>query len=875
MNDCREDRLDNRADLDAAKVRIQEAYEHTPPHSPQPKPAPENPEVAQLTEVLARLAGIGERAKADLGHPFEEGVTHDLLLVREYRKSDWMRIRNELKLAGVLIGELEKHLKQKTIVVQCLLAAAARQANHTEHPYQVWNGKMTWMKPDNTGQHVPIPLCNFQAEIIAETVIDDGAECRRRIDISGQLVSGKTLPVISISAREFNGMGWVSEYWGTEPLVNAGMSTKDHLRCAIQSLSPPISRHEIFAHTGWRQFGDQWRYLSASGAWGAEGLDTSCTVELPGTLKDYALQALDSPTTAIQASLEMLAIAPLAFSVPLFLLPYRAVLATVLPGDFSLFMSGPTGSRKTEVAAIVQGHFGATWHGKHLPAAWSSTGNSLERQAFLAKDAVLVVDDFCPTGTTQDIARYHREADRLLRAQGNRAGRGRMRADGSLAPEYFPRGIVVATGEDVPRGQSLRGRMLILEISSDTINLPVLTRMQRAATEGLLAGATGVFCQWLAPRLDQLAAALPVRYREQRDVIVQGQTHARHPTTLAGLTVTAEVFAQFATDHGVVLAADWLDTLQTALRELGADQAQFLQAEDPAARFMQLIYTALSSGRCHVKPLDGLPPSLIMDMTGLGWKLRTYGSAEGERQEWEPQGHCIGRFEEGSIYLLPDAAYAAAQRLANEQGCALTVSEPTLRKALGARGWLLSKNQGRDARLTIRKRLPDGSSPRFLHVANPACKNTGNSGNSGNTDTQPFEEHDKNRVPTVPATGNGNHHRELDREQLGDSKPLNIEKMNEVVPTVPTIPGQNHARLDRSDQLQEVAPPTSVHLSEDAQNTWNVLKLYRGAERIEILGRKVGGWPQGRTIVAIQELERHGMVRKTGDLVAPLMLEGR
>jgi hypothetical protein len=447
-----------------------------------------------------------------------------------------------------------------------------------------------------------------------------------------------------------------------------------------------------------------------------------------------------------------------------------------------------------------------------------------------------------------------------------------MRADGSLAPEYFPRGIVVATGEDVPRGQSLRGRMLILEIGPDTINLPVLTRMQHAAAKGLLAGATGAFCQWLAPRLDQLAAELPVRYREQRDVIVQGHTHARHPTTLAGLIVTAQVFAEFAADHEVVLGAEWLDNLKAALGKLGAEQAQFLQAEDPAIRFMQLIYTALSSGRCHVMPLDELPPSLTMHMTGLGWKLRTYGSGEGERQEWEPRGHCIGRFEEGSIYLLPDAAYAAAQRLANEQGCALTVSEPTLRKALDGRGWLLSKNQGREARLTIRKRLPDGSSPRFLHVANPACKNTGNSGNHGNTDTQPVENHDKNPVPT---TGNSNHNREPEWEQSGISKPLNKREINEAVPAVPTVPGENHSELDRGEKRQGVSSVAMAQLSEDAQQVWNILKLYRGAERIDVLARKVGGWPQSRMIVAIQELERHGMARKTGDLVAPLMLEVR
>ena len=35
---------------------------------------------------------------------------------------------------------------------------------------------------------------------------------------------------------------------------------------------------------------------------------------------------------------------------------------------------------------------------RHLPASWAATPNALEGLAFLAKDAVLVVDDFNPTG---------------------------------------------------------------------------------------------------------------------------------------------------------------------------------------------------------------------------------------------------------------------------------------------------------------------------------------------------------------------------------------------------------------------------------------------------------------------------------------------
>jgi hypothetical protein len=92
---------------------------------------------------------------------------------------------------------------------------------------------------------------------------------------------------------------------------------------------------------------------------------------------------------------------------------YRAPLGEPSPIDFALHLAGPTGAFKTELAALAQAHFGAAFSGRRLPASWADTANMLEKKAFLAKDAVLVVDDFAPTGTTADVQRLHREADRL------------------------------------------------------------------------------------------------------------------------------------------------------------------------------------------------------------------------------------------------------------------------------------------------------------------------------------------------------------------------------------------------------------------------------------------------------------------------------
>ncbi|MGH2688806.1 MAG: hypothetical protein ACRDKW_08370, partial [Actinomycetota bacterium] len=124
---------------------------------------------------------------------------------------------------------------------------------------------------------------------------------------------------------------------------------------------------------------------------------------------------------------------------------------------------------------------------RNLPGSWSSTANALEGLAFAAKDALLVVDDFAPSGSVTDTERAHREADRILRAQGSRSGRLRMRADGSLRTARPPRGLILSTGEDVPRGQSLRARMLVLELERGDVDWDALTRCQRAAADGALA----------------------------------------------------------------------------------------------------------------------------------------------------------------------------------------------------------------------------------------------------------------------------------------------------------------------------------------------------------------------------------------------------
>lgn len=653
------------------------------------------------------------------------------------------------------------------------------------HPdYEMNPGGTFWIKHLEGGD-VFVLLANFIAEIIAETVIDDGAERKRRMEISGS-AADQVFPVTTIPSGQFGMMNWVGENWGSAAQIAPGMGLKDRLRYAIQVLSGNVQHRTVYEHTGWRQLnGSGWQYLFNGGAIGSEGFSDRYAVELPGTLTDYRLTT--GGADAIRASLRLLDVAPLAIAAPLFAAPYAAILGEALIVDWSLFCAGTTGTRKTEVAAIVQNHFGPDWRGKHLPASWSSSGNSLERTAFLAKDTVLTIDDFCPHGTTADVARYHSSADRVLRAQGNRAGRGRMNADGSLRPTYFPRGLIVATGEDIPRGQSLRGRLLVLEFAPNTVNLSVLSELQIAAANGELSAATGLFIQWLAPQIDELKRTLPQQRIALRNEIVLRDGHSRHPDTLAGILVALMVFERFAAAQGIQLPADWIANLTEALMQTGNDQAAHQVSEEPAARFIMLIYAALSAGLCHVKRRDEREPyATETEMAGLGWQLKTFGIGEHERTDWHPQGATVGWFDDMGLYLEPDAAYRTVQQFATAQGNGLSLSKNALQKALDEKGKLLTKHDGRT---TASLRMGgDKNKTRVLHIARGGeGVNTGSNGSNGSNRTQQHENQNENGV-----TGSGS-------------------KESVAVPTVPTSPNLGTAFPDsgtaeKNERFQNLAP---------------------------------------------------------------------
>ncbi|HZC05908.1 MAG TPA: DUF927 domain-containing protein [Ktedonobacterales bacterium] len=603
-------------------------------------------------------------------------------------------------------------------------------ARGEDEPYRATPGGLRRIKRevDQAGKskETLIPLTNFNARVIADTLEDDGAEIRRIFDMEATLCVGDDahrMPrYFQLPWDRFSVMGWPTEHLGAAAIVYPRQSA--HADVAIRTLSGIVPERRVFTHTGWRQVDATWVYLHAGGAIGAKGVHADVSVALSGDLARYELPALPEPDAqhtnreiveATRASIRMLEVAPIVVTAPLYAAVWRAPLGNA---DFAVHIGGQTGEGKSELAALAQQHYGATMNARHLPASWSSTGNALEAQAFHAKDALLVIDDFIPTGTTADAQRLHGVAERVLRAQGNHSGRQRLHADTTQRPTKPPRGLILSTGEDVPRGTSLRARLLVVEHAPGTIDWDKLSDCQRDAEGGRFALAMAAYIRWVAAHYEDIQAELrPQAVREALADRLGGRaTHKRTSDNVAQLLAAVAIFSRYACEIGALTASEaeaLLARMEQALLQVGEQQAALQAQGDPVMRFLTLLNTAIMSGAAYVADRQGKHPGDAK--TPWGWRQQKRGVGENMLVEWVPIGRDkVGWLDGDNLYILPDAAFAAAQRIGQASGDALTVTAGTLWKRLKERGFLLSWDAPRQ---TNRVRvIAEGSTQNVLHL---------------------------------------------------------------------------------------------------------------------------------------------------------------
>ncbi len=491
--------------------------------------------------------------------------------------------------------------------------------------YTLYNGYLCYKKVSHSGDVEYLPLSNFIPYVIRETLEDDGIDSKMMYLVNGVTIAEERIfPEIYIPAENFPTMNWIQSSWGIRANIEPGNSVKDRIRHATQSISRDCTREYIYTHLGWRRQHGEWFYIHSTGAIGKENV----SVKLESSqLEKYSLpedDEIDAKSAAL-ASLELLKTADLEVTLPLLAMIGLAPLCEPLKTEglepaFVLWLSGPSGSKKSSLAACFQSHFGSFMSGKDLPASFRDTMNAIEKKAFVTKDSLLVVDDYHPTYSSQESKRMEQIAQQILRGYGDRVGRSRMRADTTLHKTYPPRGVCLITGEDTPKaGISTTARFLEIELASDSINLDNLKESQDK--NAFFSYAFKGYIQWLLPQMSQLPPMLRRTFNSQRNALLNTKTHGRVTETISWLLLGLDCLLSFYVDAEAIDNHQKEKTMALAaktLTKLADKHALKLNSHDPAMLFIEGMRELLTSKAVSIVDINDDP--LRDDRHFIGWE---------------------------------------------------------------------------------------------------------------------------------------------------------------------------------------------------------------------------------------------------------------
>lgn len=565
----------------------------------------------------------------------------------------------------------------------------------------------------------PVPsrdrLSNFGAHILVDTTVDDGSETWREYTL--ECWSGERRQQKTIRAELFESLGWRVDMIGSAAVVFPGSKHEQHIVAAIQLTSTPDLR-SVYGHTGWRQLDDgQMGYLTASGAITTDGLRSDVAVKLD-EFDRYCLPeppAGDDERSVWRQTMELLDIGKRPATIPIMGAMIRSLFG---PSDFALYLMGSTGSGKTTIAGLYLGMLGSGLDAEHLPANYTGTGNSLEAIAHLLKDAPLVIDDF----QRNRAANVDATAERIGRALGNQSGRTRLTREAKLQKTKVPRGTVIMTGEDIPRGESLRSRMTIVEIAPGDVRLDdAMTEAQALSKQGVYAQAMASFVRWIAIDHDTHMATFRQRFEETRALL--RDEHAAHPRSVA---TAAHLLSAYMMLGDYLESIGWsadeasalVESAEDVLRSLIDAQAAHLKSANPIDQFLDALDSVLFSGEGYVSDSDGNAPR---NPSAWGWQEQKSSSGYESELNWRTRAGArrIGFVKSGEpgVFLVWDEAFTVIQRRAVGIGNELPLNRDTLLKRLGERGMLLSRDDARQT-FKIRRRL-SGKQVNVAHLNYP------------------------------------------------------------------------------------------------------------------------------------------------------------
>lgn len=479
----------------------------------------------------------------------------------------------------------------------------------------------------SNGMTEEIPFCNFMARITENIIRDDGQSKKLHFKVIGRLTNDvkENLPPVEVPAgSSFNSLSWMGELWGSKPYLYAGTirNPKDLVLSNIGKSSKDAVYRTIYTHTGWREIDGELAFLTAAGAVGKKDV----LVELPSRLQPYGIPEPNGEDVldAIRTSIDFMGIGKADILLPLWAEMYLAPLCEILQPTFSLWLYGRSGSFKSVLSALALSHFGR-FDKRNLPANWTDTENSLEWTSFLAKDVPFIIDDFAPGQNPEHAKALAAKADRIIRDQGNRQGRARMNKDFSVRTDFYPRGLIIVTGEHEPVGNSFYSRILTVRTEKEFIDTNKLTQAQKK--RALYPVAMAHYLLWLKNNwkaFNDPKTGLQTTFESYCAKVNGDGQHPRIPETIAWLFLGLDTGLTFAAEMGAITESRHQELRDEGWRIIcnwGADQSDRTEQERPARKFMAIAKVLLNSGKGRLGDIrDDAAPIPVPGTYDIGWK---------------------------------------------------------------------------------------------------------------------------------------------------------------------------------------------------------------------------------------------------------------
>jgi hypothetical protein len=555
-----------------------------------------------------------------------------------------------------------------------------------ESPYKIINGCLyriiEKILKDNEKVQEKSYLANFVVIPKREIIKDDGQETKTYFELEGYLFNGTKLKRIKIPSEKFCSMNWVNSEWGLAPTISPLKNSIAFVRDSIQEQSINIKREHIYTHTGFRKINEKYVFLFNGGSIGSNNVE----VNLEGRLLVYSFPSkIDNYFNGAKASLDVLDVAPPEITYPLLAVTYLSPLNEFLRAEgiepaFITFLLGKSGTMKTTLSALFLGHYG-DFSEKRLPMSFKDTPNSVERNGFLLKDVLTVLDDYHPT-SKNDKSKMDSLAQAVARGYGDRVGRNRCNADATLKASYIPRGNIIITGEDSPNiGQSGTARYLTLEVEKGMVDKKLLTKLQQ--NKKLLNVSMRGYIEWLISQdaNEEISSSFKNDFERLRDNAQKEDSHGRFAEVVAWLYLGFNTAINFFESVGVVESQRKSELLKNAwniFNDLVEKQNKRLTEDKPAIKFLTALNEMLIAGNIFTVDIE---------------KAKTEKGAYGEG--------FIGFEDADYYYLLPALTYSKISSFYQKQGDTFPLSLTMLLKHLEYENYIQVDGERR----TLKKRI--------------------------------------------------------------------------------------------------------------------------------------------------------------------------